>query len=182
MHVLYFCICTCSAQLNMFHMGRHSRNMLIAIIIYYVGQQYVRLNLQTADHKTANTASVSIGMCWLENDCIPVHTISRLDVATLSAPGLKVQLVTGPTWLRSVAMGLTLQPTPCICLFHDKIPHPEDTTHPPPPTQFSAKPFSVHEFFQKTEPLPTYFQWSLMDKFMHSLRPNVDGMTLCSCS
>ena len=27
--VLYFCICTCSAQLSMFHMERHYRNMLI---------------------------------------------------------------------------------------------------------------------------------------------------------
>ena len=27
--VLYLCICTCSAQLSMFHMERHSRNMLI---------------------------------------------------------------------------------------------------------------------------------------------------------
>ena len=31
--VLYFCICTCSAQLSMFHMEWHSRNMLIIIII-----------------------------------------------------------------------------------------------------------------------------------------------------
>ena len=31
--VLYFCICTCSAQLSMFHMERHSRNRLIVIII-----------------------------------------------------------------------------------------------------------------------------------------------------
>ena len=31
--VLYFCICTCSAQLSMFHMERHSRNTLIIIII-----------------------------------------------------------------------------------------------------------------------------------------------------
>ena len=30
MHV--FCICPCSAQLSMFHMGRRSRNMLIVII------------------------------------------------------------------------------------------------------------------------------------------------------
>ena len=30
--VLYFCICTCSAQLSMFHMERRSRNMLIIII------------------------------------------------------------------------------------------------------------------------------------------------------
>ena len=34
--VLYFCICTCSAQLSMFHMERHSRNMLIIIIIIIV--------------------------------------------------------------------------------------------------------------------------------------------------
>ena len=31
--VLYFCICTCSAQLGMFHVERRSRNMLIIIII-----------------------------------------------------------------------------------------------------------------------------------------------------
>ena len=31
--VLYFCICTCSTQLSMFHMERRSRNMLIIIII-----------------------------------------------------------------------------------------------------------------------------------------------------
>ena len=30
--VLYFCICTCSAQLSMFHMERCSRNMFIIII------------------------------------------------------------------------------------------------------------------------------------------------------
>ena len=29
--VLYFCICTCSAQMSMFHMERRSRNMLIII-------------------------------------------------------------------------------------------------------------------------------------------------------
>ena len=31
--VLYYCICTCSAQLSMFHMERHSRNTLSIIII-----------------------------------------------------------------------------------------------------------------------------------------------------
>ena len=31
--VLYFCICTCSAQLSMFHMESRSRNTLIIIII-----------------------------------------------------------------------------------------------------------------------------------------------------
>ena len=34
--VLYFCICTCSAQLSMFHMERHSRNTLIIIIIIII--------------------------------------------------------------------------------------------------------------------------------------------------
>ena len=34
--VLYFCICTCSAQLSMFHMERHSRNTLIIIIIIMI--------------------------------------------------------------------------------------------------------------------------------------------------
>ena len=31
--VSYFCICTCSTQLSMFHMERRSRNTLIIIII-----------------------------------------------------------------------------------------------------------------------------------------------------
>ena len=31
--VLYFCVCTCSAQLNMFHMERRSRNALIMMMM-----------------------------------------------------------------------------------------------------------------------------------------------------
>ena len=31
-----FYICTCSAQLSIFHMERHSRNMLITIIIIII--------------------------------------------------------------------------------------------------------------------------------------------------
>ena len=31
--VLYFCICTCSARLNMFHMERRSRNTLIIFAV-----------------------------------------------------------------------------------------------------------------------------------------------------
>ena len=34
--ICIFCICTCSAQLSMFHMERHSRNMLIIIIIIII--------------------------------------------------------------------------------------------------------------------------------------------------
>ena len=33
--VLYFCICTCSAQLSMFHMEKRSRSTLIIIIIIF---------------------------------------------------------------------------------------------------------------------------------------------------
>ena len=42
MHVLYFCICACSAQVSMFHMERRSRNALIIIII-------IKLRLQRSD-------------------------------------------------------------------------------------------------------------------------------------
>ena len=34
--VLYVCICTCSAQLSIFHMERRSRNTLIIIIIIII--------------------------------------------------------------------------------------------------------------------------------------------------
>ena len=34
--VLYFSICTCSAQLRMFHMERRSRNTLIVILSLYL--------------------------------------------------------------------------------------------------------------------------------------------------
>ena len=34
--VSHFCICTCSAQLSMFHMERRSRNTLIIIIIFII--------------------------------------------------------------------------------------------------------------------------------------------------
>ena len=35
-YVSYFCICTCSAQLSMFHMEKHSRNMLTIIFIIII--------------------------------------------------------------------------------------------------------------------------------------------------
>ena len=37
--VSYFCICTCSAQLGMFHMERRSRNTHIIIIINHIGRE-----------------------------------------------------------------------------------------------------------------------------------------------
>ena len=39
--VLNFCICTCSAQLSVFHMERRSRNTLIIIIIIIMVYQVV---------------------------------------------------------------------------------------------------------------------------------------------
>ena len=47
--VLYFCICTCSAQLSVFHMERRSRNTLIIIIIII----YYHYYYYCADHTTS---------------------------------------------------------------------------------------------------------------------------------
>ena len=44
--VLYFCICTCSAQLNMFHMERRSRNMLILLLL--INNTLLSLNREIA--------------------------------------------------------------------------------------------------------------------------------------
>ena len=46
MYFVYFCICTCSAQLSMFHMERRSRNTLIIIIII-IGTVTDRIGTQT---------------------------------------------------------------------------------------------------------------------------------------
>ena len=45
--VLYFCICTCSAQSNMFHMERCFRNTLIIIIIIIIlaGENILKLDM-----------------------------------------------------------------------------------------------------------------------------------------
>ena len=34
--VLYFCMCTCSAQFSLFHMETHSRNTIIVVIIIII--------------------------------------------------------------------------------------------------------------------------------------------------
>ena len=34
--VLYFCICTCSEQLSMFHMERRSRNTLLLLLLLLI--------------------------------------------------------------------------------------------------------------------------------------------------
>ena len=51
--VLYFCVCTCSAQLSMFHMERHSRNTLIviSIIIIKIFRLICNFYLSVAAHK-----------------------------------------------------------------------------------------------------------------------------------
>ena len=44
--VLYFCICTCSAQLIMFHMERRSKNRLIIIIIKVIWLLHIMVNIK----------------------------------------------------------------------------------------------------------------------------------------
>ena len=58
--VLYFCICICAAQLSMFHMERHTRNMLIIIIIITI-----IINFQGKTWPT--DTPVWIVVCWLLN-------------------------------------------------------------------------------------------------------------------
>ena len=62
--ILYFCICTCSAQLSMFHMERRSRNTLIIIIIIIMylmllgcskAFQMIDTHIHTATHKHIHT-------------------------------------------------------------------------------------------------------------------------------
>ena len=51
--VLYFCICTCSVQMSMFHMERRSRNTLIIIIIIisvHLPVASKRIHLQSGLH------------------------------------------------------------------------------------------------------------------------------------
>ena len=59
MHVLYFCICTSSAQLSRFHMERHSRNTLIIIIIIITYSVTVAGNLSssTSSERSGRLAS-----------------------------------------------------------------------------------------------------------------------------
>ena len=63
--VLYFCICTCSAQLSMFHMERRSRNMLIVVCC-------LRYSMSLQVHRQQEDARVCVHgcvrvcyfMCW----------------------------------------------------------------------------------------------------------------------
>ena len=50
--VLYFCICTCSAQLSMFHVERRSRNTLIVIIIIKIEPTTLHQAGQRTQHTT----------------------------------------------------------------------------------------------------------------------------------
>ena len=49
--VLYFCICTCSVQLSMFHMERRSRSTLIIIVIITKMNKMIN-NLKRKDNTT----------------------------------------------------------------------------------------------------------------------------------
>ena len=59
--VLYFCICTCSAQLSIFHMEKRSRNMLIIIILL------LSFELCLALHKPEQTRAM--GYCEINGSC-----------------------------------------------------------------------------------------------------------------
>ena len=63
--VLYFCICTCSAQLSIFHVERHSRNTLIIITIIINQRQ------QGSDSDLQDGAPVQAGAAHVH------HAIAR---------------------------------------------------------------------------------------------------------
>ena len=65
---LYFCICTCSAQLSMFHTERHSRNTLIVIIITTIIIIIIIIIIHYCYHNT-----VSIFQCLHMLHCIYHH-------------------------------------------------------------------------------------------------------------
>ena len=79
--VLYFCICTCTVQLSMFHMERRSRNTLIIIIIIISSSAGCRLvpgfsvvdGLRPAGPKESSEAGVDecLNLLQCRNRCSP---------------------------------------------------------------------------------------------------------------
>ena len=69
--VFYFCICTCSAQLSMFHMDKRSRNTLIIIIIM---SAVLKSSLQLVSKVTI------VVVCWLLNGPATCNCISGTDL------------------------------------------------------------------------------------------------------
>ena len=82
--VFYFCICTCSAQLSMFHMEKRSRHTLIIIIIIIIiiyrtfrmqccsqtdrlesGSSGVRIPLAPGFFESSHTSDLKLALQWL---------------------------------------------------------------------------------------------------------------------
>ena len=61
--VSYFCICTCSAQLGMFHMERRSRNILITILITINIASFPahQVNTLPQDHQDGSNVAATVG-------------------------------------------------------------------------------------------------------------------------
>ena len=57
--VLYFCICTCSVQLNMFHLERCSRNTLIIIMIIIIINSLITKSIGSDDRGGAHQSIVA---------------------------------------------------------------------------------------------------------------------------
>ena len=71
--VLYFCICTFSAQLSMFHMERRSRNTLIVIIIIIIATCLGEI------------ASLICNVCQYSNKCLCICGATRGVTVSTSA-------------------------------------------------------------------------------------------------
>ena len=72
--VLYFCICTCSAQLSLFHMERRSRNTIIIIL----RPNHLRTLTKYIEHKCMVTGSLFRNI--LRSSCIRNGAVERLAV------------------------------------------------------------------------------------------------------
>ena len=90
--VLYFCIYTCSAQLSMFHIERHSRNTLIIIInkYYYKHSSLPALWSATkAMWVKVGRAVSKVTLTWgFSPRCSSVHT-----PATVKPPNIHVMVI-----------------------------------------------------------------------------------------
>ena len=77
--VLYFCIiCTCLAQLSMFHIERHSRNTLIIIIIIIVVDSAGNANkaptaASTTTYMQGGPSFAKLPIMWLWKGWPPLH-------------------------------------------------------------------------------------------------------------
>ena len=73
--VLYFCICTCSAQLSMFHMERRSRNMLIIIIITILTMMRKETYESTEKLQLFNHSNHSNSQSAIQPHTLPPHLL-----------------------------------------------------------------------------------------------------------